>query len=93
MFTYLTIKIDKYFEDLERDRKCGSYSIFYGIGTSLEKKDCMENGLDCVMTVLSVAGIQKRGFGKDWPGESSHLTVSSHLFCSLDKRREYGMPS
>ena len=38
MFTYLTIKIDKYFEDLERDRKCRSYSISYGIGTSLEKK-------------------------------------------------------
>lgn len=93
MFTYLTIKIDKYFEDLERDRKCHSYSIFYGIGTSLEKKDCTENSLDCVMMVLSVAGIQKRGFGEDWLGESSPLTVSSHLFCSLDKRREYGMLS
>jgi len=63
MFTYLTIKIDKYFEDLERDRKCGSYSIFYGIGTSLEKKDCMENGLDCVMTVLLLQSTGPRYVG------------------------------
>ena len=88
MFTYLTIKIDKYFE------KMSFLFNFLWNWNIFREKDCTENSLDCVMTVVSVAGIQKRrGFGEDWLGESSPLTVSSHLFCSLDKRREYGMLS